>query len=82
MLNARGNKAEFARTLRPWLADWESGRPPAMHAALDEGYEKRMVLYLEVQHSLTPQQRTQVQQKLQGYIDDLNALSAKRVVVN
>ena len=82
LLNARGNKAEFARTLRPWLADWESGRPPAMHAALDEGYEKRMALYLEVQHSLTPQQRTQVQQKLQGYIDDLNALSAKRVVVN
>jgi Family of unknown function (DUF6279) len=82
MLNTRANKADFARTLRPWLADWESGRPAAMQTALDEGYEKRIVLYLEVERSLTPQQRTHVQQRLQGYIDDLNALVAKRAVVN
>lgn len=82
LLEQRGNKAEFARVLRPWLADWEAGRPAALQAALDDGYEKRIALYLEVERSLTPQQRTHVQRKLQGYIEDINALTAKRVASN
>ena len=79
LLNTRNNKLEFARALRPWLADWEAGRPPQTQAAINEGYEKRITLYLEVFNSLTPPQRMRMQQKLQGYIDDLNTLSAKRV---
>ena len=82
LLEHRANKAEFARLLRPWLADWEAGRPAAMQAALDEGYEKRILLYLEVEHSLSPQQRAHVQRKLQGYIEDIHALTVKRVAVN
>lgn len=79
LLSERTNKLEFARKLRPWLADWEAGRAPETHAAINESYEKRITLYLEVFNSLTPQQRMRMQQKLQGYIDDLNTLSAKRV---
>ena len=79
LLATRHHKTEFARALSPWLADWEKGRPPELHAALNDGYDKRIALYLEVERMLTPQQRAHVQQKLQGYIDDLNALAAKRV---
>ena len=79
LLSERTNKSEFARRLRPWLADWEAGRAPATQASINEGNEKRIALYLEVFNGLTPQQRARMQQKLQGYIDDLNALSAKRV---
>lgn len=86
MLSTRGNKADFARTLRPWLADWEGGRSPELHAALNDAYEKRITLYLDVANSLTPLQRTHLQQKLQSYIDDLNALApanaAKRTASN
>lgn len=82
LLATRNNKAEFARALRPWLADWEKGRAPDVHAAIDDSYEKRITLSLEVQRMLTPQQRAHVQEKLQGYIEDLNALAAKRVATN
>ena len=81
LLNTRSNKAEFARALRPWLADWEASRPPELHAALNEANDKRTALYLDIERSLTPQQRAHLQQKLQSYIDDLNALAAQRVAV-
>ena len=79
ILGTRHNKAEFSRVLHPWLADWEKGRPPEMHAALNDGYEKRIALYLEVERMLMPQQRANVLQKLQDYSDDLSALIAQRV---
>lgn len=82
LLEQRGNKAEFARVLRPWLSDWEAGRPAALQAALEEGYEKRIALYLDVERSLTPQQRAHMQRKLAGYIEDIGALTAKRVAEN
>ena len=77
LLGMRHPKTEFARALRVWFSDWEKGRPAEMHAALNEGYEKRIALYLEVERMLTPQQRAHVQQKLQSYIDDINALTVK-----
>ncbi len=82
LLEQRSNKAEFARVLRPWLADWETGRPAVLQAALEEGYEKRIALYLDVERSLTPQQRAHMQRKLAGYIEDIGALTAKRVAAN
>ena len=79
LLTKRQAKGEFARTLRPWLADWEAGRPPEVKTALNEGYDKRIALYLEVERMLTPQQRQRLQQKIDGYIEDLNALAARNV---
>ena len=81
LFNTRHNKAEFPAALRSWLADWEKGRPPEVHAALSEGNEKRIALYLEVERMLTPQQREHVLHKLQDYIDDINTLSAKSIAV-
>jgi hypothetical protein len=82
LLNTRHNKAEFTRALAPWLADWEKGQPSEVHQALNDSYEKRIALYLEVERMLTPQQRAHVQYKIQSYIDDLQALTAKRVTSN
>lgn len=79
LLATRHPKTEFARALSRWLADWEKDRPPELRAALNDGYDKRIALYLEVERMLTPQQSAHLQQKLQGYIDDLNALATKRV---
>jgi hypothetical protein len=79
LLKLRHNKAKLARALGPWFADWEKGRPPELEQALHDAYEKRITLYLEVAHLLTREQRAHVARKIQGYIDDLNALAARRV---
>jgi len=78
LLSQRHNKAEFTPRLRAWLTDWEKGRAPEFEKAQTETYEKRVALYLEVERMLTAQQRAQVLQKLQDYIDDINALAAQR----
>ncbi|MEQ1776384.1 MAG: DUF6279 family lipoprotein [Burkholderiales bacterium] len=82
MLKSRHNKAVFAPQLQAWLADWEKGRAPEFDTAQNDAYEKRVSLYLEVERMLTPQQRDHVLHKLQGYIDDIHALTAKRVAEN
>ena len=79
LLNARQNKAEFSRALRTWLTDWEKNRPAEIDTTLNDVNEKRIALYLEVERMLTPQQRTHVLQKIQDYIDDVNALIARQV---
>lgn len=78
LLKLRTNKAAFTTQLQGWLVDWERGRTPEFDRAQDEATEKRVALYLEVERMLTPQQRDHVLRKLQGYIDDFNALAAKR----
>ncbi|MBM3342977.1 MAG: hypothetical protein FJY56_12820 [Betaproteobacteria bacterium] len=79
LLKQRHNQAQFARSLNAWLADWEKGRPPEVAAALKDSYEKRMMFYLEVEQLLTREQRAHVLHRIQNYIDDLNALAARRV---
>ena len=82
LLKSRHNKIEFAPQLQAWLTDWEKGRAPEFDKAQADAYEKRVTLYLEVERMLTPQQREHVLHKLQNYIDDIHALSARRPEVN
>ena len=82
LLNRRHNKAEFTTQVRAWLTDWEKGRAPEFDKAQNEVYEKRVGLYLEIERLLTPRQREHALHKLQGYIEDIQALTAKRVAVN
>ena len=82
LLKLRHNKAEFAPQLQAWLTDWEKGRAPEFDKVQNDAYEKRVALYLEVERLLTPQQREHVLHKLQGYIDDLLALTARRTASN
>ena len=79
LLDQRHDKAQFAPQLRAWLTDWEKGRTPEFKKAQSDVYEKRVALYLEVERMLTPQQREHALHKLQSYIDDINALAARRI---
>lgn len=79
LLELRHDKKEFAPRLRAWLTDWEKGRSPEFAKTQAEAYEKRVALYLEVERMLTPQQREHALHKLQDYIDDIHALTARRV---
>ncbi len=78
LLKLRHDKAAFAPQLQAWLTDWEKGRTPEFDKAQNDAYEKRVALYLEVERILSPQQREHVLHKLQGYIEDIQALTAKR----
>ncbi len=82
LLNLRHNKAEFAPQLQAWLIDWEKGRTPEFEKVQHDVTEKRMALYLEVERTLTPHQREHVLRRLQGYIDDIAALTARRTALN
>lgn len=79
LLELRHDKKELAPRLRAWLTDWEKGRSPEFARAQAEAYEKRVALYLEVERMLTPHQREHALHKLQNYIDDIHALTARRV---
>ena len=77
MLRLRDNKPEFLPLLHNWLLYWERGRSADYIKQVDDVYEKRITLYLEVERMLTPQQRAHLVKKLQDYIDDIKALTAK-----
>lgn len=79
LLNQRHTAAELAPRLQTWLTNWDKGRAPEYDKAQQEVYEQRVTLYLEAERMLTPQQREHALRKLQHYIDDINALAARRV---
>lgn len=78
LLKLRNNKPEFLPLLEAWLLNWERGRTPETDRMLNEGYEKRIALYLEMDRLLTPQQRTHMLHRVQDYIDDMQALAKRR----
>ena len=82
LLELRHNKTDFASRLRDWMPNWEQGRTPEYEKTFEEAYEKRIALYVDLARLLTPQQRAHVQNKLQNYINDMKALSAKHTASN
>jgi hypothetical protein len=59
------------------LAHWERGRSPAYVAALDTWREQYFTLLLDIDRTLTPEQRARVQAQLRRYADDFEALAAR-----
>ncbi len=82
LLKLRHDKSAFVPQLQAWLTDWEKGRALSFEKAQADAFDKRVALYLEVERMLTPQQREHVLHKLQEYIDDIHALTAKRATTN
>jgi hypothetical protein len=82
ILRLRDNKPEFLPLLHNWLLHWERGRAPDYVTQLDDVFNKRIALFLEVERMLTPQQREHVLRKLQDYIDDMKVLAAQPAAVN
>jgi hypothetical protein len=77
LLELRGNPDEFTPRLRHWLLNWEEGRPPQYERQFNQSLEKRIQFMVDVYHLLTSQQRTHLQQRLQGYIEDFRKLAER-----
>ncbi|MGH8618284.1 MAG: DUF6279 family lipoprotein [Burkholderiales bacterium] len=76
ILKLRHDRAQFAPRLRAWLLDWEAGRSPEYEKVVTVAYEERAQIFVRTWKMFTPAQRTHAVKRLQGYVDDLNALSA------
>ena len=68
---------EAAKRLPERLAHWERGREPAYVAQLDAWRQQYFALLLDLERSLTPEQRARLQRNLRRYIEDFEALAAQ-----
>jgi len=75
LLAERKHIETFAPRLRNWLIDWDRTRTPQYQAALARFLDASAALYVEVFALLTPEQRTRVSERLQGYIALLRQLA-------
>ena len=71
-------RAREARTrLADRLVSWERGREPAYVAALDAWREQYFAMLMDIDRSLSPEQRARVQAQLRRYTEDFEALAAR-----
>jgi len=59
------------------IANWERGREPAYVAALETWREQYFALLLDLDRSLTPDQRARAQAQMRRYAEDFEALAAR-----
>lgn len=64
--------------LAGYLAGWQAGRDPAYAAASDAFRRELQALLLDLDRTLTPQQRARAIARLHGYADDFAALAGER----
>ena len=77
LLEKRGDKG-FATKLRHWLVNWDEGRDPRYARMQAEWLERRAAYFVAVERMLTSQQRANLAQRLQRYIDDFTQLAARQ----
>jgi hypothetical protein len=71
-------RAREARTrLADRVANWERGREAAYVAALDAWREQYFVFLMDIDRSLTHEQRARAQRQLRRYAEDFEALAAR-----
>ena len=68
---------EARKRLPDRLANWERGREPAYVAALDAWREQYFALLMDIDRSLTPEQRARAQAHMRRYAEDFEALAAR-----
>jgi hypothetical protein len=64
--------------LAGYLVRWQEGRDPAYAAASDAFRREFHALLLDLDRSLTPEQRARASARLRGYADDFAALAGER----
>lgn len=74
-LQSGRSRTEMAMWFRQWAPNWELGRDPATARSAQAAAEQRAQVYADIDRLLTPAQRRQAMDRLQGYADDLLALS-------
>lgn len=75
LMGQRGDAKAFAATLRRWLIDWESGRPPEHRRLFDESWKQRAEFYAAVHRMLTRDQRAHLLNRLQAHSSDFRRLA-------
>lgn len=75
LMGQRGDAKAFAATLRRWLIDWESGRPPEHRRLFDESWKRRAEFYAAVDRMLTRDQRAHLLNRLQTHSSDFRRLA-------
>ena len=73
ILRAREARARLAEH----VAHWERGREPAYTAALDAWREQYFAMLIDIDRTLTPEQRARVVRSVQRYAADFEALAAR-----
>lgn len=73
IVRAREARARLAER----VAHWDSGREPAYVAALDAWREQYFALLMDLDRSLTPQQRARALGQMRRYAEDFEALAAR-----
>jgi hypothetical protein len=70
-------KRETQKRLPDWIANWERGRDPA-HAATSERFRQEyLALLLEIDKTLTPEQRNRAAATLRRYAEDFRVLARR-----
>ena len=65
----------FTQRVSDWIVNWERGRSADYQKRLDTWWQKRAEIMVQVDRSLTQQQRTAALQRVQGFIEDFNVLA-------
>jgi hypothetical protein len=73
ILRAREARARLAEH----VAHWERGREPAYTAALDAWREQYFAMLIDIDRTLTPEQRARLVRSVQRYAADFEALAAR-----
>jgi hypothetical protein len=68
---------EAQKRLPERIASWERGRDPAFIAALQTWREQYFAMVVDVDRTLTPEQRTRAMSHLRRYAEDFEALAAR-----
>jgi hypothetical protein len=70
-------KREAQKRLPDWIANWERGRDPAHLAAGERFRQDYFTLVLEIDKTLTPQQRSRAAANFRRYAEDFTVLARR-----
>jgi hypothetical protein len=70
-------KREAQKRLPDWIANWERGRDPAHLAASERSRQEYSALLLELDRTLTPEQRSRAEANLRRYAEDFRVLARR-----
>ena len=73
MLRAKETKQK----LREWAVNWDQNRDPAFEAARKQNLQEYFGMLLDLDKTLSAEQRTRAVRRLRGFAEDFNALAAR-----
>jgi Family of unknown function (DUF6279) len=71
------DRQQFTARVSDWLANWGRGRSAEEQRRLDAWWAKRADIFVALERTLTPDQRTASLERMQAYADDFTALARR-----